>query len=153
MKRLVILMLGLLVIPFLLGLSYSEDPFDEFNSSNLSESPKDSSDQSVSHNSSNDRYVVIDKQFWNGNYSKVITVESFEKSFPPSAFPLHTDFFIKFDDQVINSFSDHMVSNNVPLIYDMLYSLCEDKLRVTTLFKYSELTMPIRANKFNKIGS
>ena len=91
MKRLVILMLGLLVIPFLLGLSYSEDPFDEFNKSNLSESPKNSSDQSVSQNSSNDRYVVIDKQFWNGNYSKVITVESFEKSFPPGAFPLHTE--------------------------------------------------------------
>ena len=146
MKRILILMLGLLIVPLLMGLSYSEDPFDEFNNSNSSESPEESREQLVSQNRSDDRYVVIDKQFWNGNYSKVISVDSFEKSFPPGSFPTHTDFFIKFDDQVINSFSDHMVSNKVPLIHDMFYSLRGDELRVTTLLKYSEL------NKFEAIN-
>ena len=132
-------MLGLFIIPFVLGLSYSEDPFDEFNNSSSTASGNVSKDQIINHDKSTDRYVVIDKQFWSGNYSKLIEVESFEESFPPGSLPEQTDFFIKFDDEVINSFSDHMVSNKVPLIHDMLYSLRGDKLRVTTLLKYSEL--------------
>ena len=69
----------------------------------------------------------------------MISVESFEKSFFLPGVPSQTDFLIKFDDKVINSFSDHMVSNKVPLIHDMFYSLRGDELRVTTLLKYSEL--------------
>ena len=139
MQRIVLLMLILLLVPSLMGLSYNDDPFNEFNNSNSSNSQVESMGQTVSRNNSDDRYVVIDKQFWNGNYSKVISVESFEKSFPPGSFPSQTDFLIKFDDKVINSFSDHMVSNKVPLIHDMFYSLRGDELRVTTLLKYSEL--------------
>ena len=139
MQRIVILMLILLLVPSLMGLSFNDDPFNEFNNSNSSKSQEESMGQTVSRNNSDDRYVVIDKQFWNGNYSKVISVESFEKSFPPGSFPSQTDFLIKFDDKVINSFSDHMVSNKVPLIHDMFYSLRGDELRVTTLLKYSEL--------------
>ncbi|MBG90907.1 MAG: hypothetical protein CL521_03710 [Actinobacteria bacterium] len=135
MKKAVLLKFSLLLMPFLLGLDYSEDPFEELNSSGSSMPDE----QIVGQNNVSDRYVVIDKQFWNGNYSKLIEVESFDKNFPPANFPAQTDFFIKFDDEVINSFSDHMVSSKVPLIHDMFYSLRGDRLRVTTLLRYSEL--------------
>tara|TARA_Y100000589_G_scaffold75469_1_gene69080 strand:+ start:163 stop:1254 length:1092 start_codon:yes stop_codon:yes gene_type:complete len=139
MKKTTVLKFSLLLMPFLLGFVHSEDPFEELNTSRSVESVQEFDQQITSSSSVNSRYVVIDKQFWNGNYSKLVEVESFEQSFPPGDLPTQTDFFIKFDDEVINSFSDHMVRSKVPIIHDMFYSLRGDKLRVTTLLRYSEL--------------
>ena len=99
MKKTTVLKFSLLLMPFLLGFVHSEDPFEELNTSRSVESVQEFDQQITSTSSVNSRYVVIDKQFWNGNYSKLVEVESFEQSFPPGDFPTQTDFFIKFDEK------------------------------------------------------
>ena len=47
MQRIVLLMLILLLVPSLMGLSYNDDPFNEFNNSNSSNSQVESMGQTV----------------------------------------------------------------------------------------------------------
>ena len=45
----------------------------------------------------------------------------------------------RFDDKVVNSFSDHMVTHKVDLIHDLFYNIDNDQLRVTVLIDGDEL--------------
>ena len=130
--------ISLSLIPFLLLYADQADPFNGINDSgpviNQGVNSEDGG-QSQDRN----RYVVIDKEFWATNFSKYVEVDSFDSEFPHAEFPVASDFYLRFDDKVVNSFSDHMLTSKIPLIHDMFYNLHGDNFRVTVLLNYSEL--------------
>lgn len=138
MKKLGLWITCLVCVPFLLGLTDQSDPFTDLGQSNgVLENLKE--DRQSNHPESNNRYVVIDKEFWARDFSRYLELSSFDKEFKQAEFPSQADFYLRFDDKVVNSFSDHMVTNKVALIHDMFYNLHADKFRVTTLLNYAEL--------------
>lgn len=130
--------IGLSLIPFLLLYAGQTDPFN-----GITESGEiinhGMSGQGTEHSEGSNRYVVIDKEFWATNFSRYVEVDSFDREFPRAELPSLSDFYLRFDDKVVNSFSDHMLTSKIPLIHDMFYNLHGDNFRVTVLLNYSEL--------------
>jgi hypothetical protein len=82
----------------------------------------------------------FDLNFWSETRTRLLEVSSLDEQFPPAAYPDEVDLRIRFDDQVVTSFSDHIVGMNIPMVYDLSYKIQDDKLRLTLLLDYEELS-------------
>ena len=82
----------------------------------------------------------FDLNFWSETRTRLLEVSSLDEQFPPATYPEEVDLRIRFDDKVVTSFSDHVVGMNIPMVYDLNYQIQDDKLRLTLLLNYEELS-------------
>jgi hypothetical protein len=90
-----------------------------------------------------------------GGHTQNFDLEKMSELFPKADYPERADLHIRFDDLVVNSFSDHLrlqvssliqgaaAAGGTALIRDMLYNIYDDKFRVTVLLDWEELIKKI----------
>lgn len=83
--------------------------------------------------------VEINTDFWLTNFSTIHRVPEMEAQFPPAVYPEKVDLQIQFDSRVVQSFSDYMITQKIPMVYDMMYDLTEDDFRVSIMLDYDEI--------------
>lgn len=76
--------------------------------------------------------------FWKRLRTKFLK-GSVENHFPSAEEPEQSDIMLHFDDRVVNSFSDHMVAEQVPMVYELSYHIHRSQLRISLLMDYDEL--------------
>jgi len=80
----------------------------------------------------------VAKGFWTHLRTKFLK-GSVEAHFPVAEQPNQSDILLHFDDRVVSSFSDHMVGEHIPMVYELSYHIHRSKLRVSLLMDYDEL--------------
>ena len=86
--------------------------------------------QPSSADSQQERFgIENNKSFWKRLRTKFLK-GSVEDHFPQAESPKQSDILLHFDDRVVNSFSDHMVAEQVPMVYELSYHIQRSQLRV-----------------------
>ena len=123
--------------------SEQSDFFSDINSNNQEESNLELDVEESSQK------LKLDKGFWDQEVKKDL-VDNFHKEVKIAKEPSFQDLRIVFDDQVIRTFSDHLLTKNLDQVYGLYYHMVGDLFRISVILDYQALNVDQNIDNFVK---
>ncbi|MCO4784204.1 MAG: hypothetical protein KC646_17900 [Candidatus Cloacimonetes bacterium] len=126
------------------GFSQGTDFFSDINSEQTAESNVHSSAQGAAQ-----EQTSLSGGFWDQTIKKE-DLAKFDTLNPKSTSPKSQDLRIIFDDRVVGTFSDHLLSKKLKEVYDIKYHVIGEMFRISVILDYQSMKVNGTVDNFLK---